>query len=97
MLRSNYIQQLQDAIRAVHGCESRHVSTSRVVSHFEGATAWQGEVETFELIGHPKAQRAHAWGYEEGGQLQSTAVLEIPPVDSPGSAVNVAIAAKARK
>lgn len=97
MPQSSYIQQLQDAIRAVHGCESRHVGTSRVVSRFEGATAWEGEVETFDLIGHPKAQRAHAWGYEDGGQFRTTAVLEVPPVDSPSSAVDVAIAAKGRK
>jgi hypothetical protein len=97
MPQSSYIQQLQDAIRAIHGCESRHVSTSRVISQFEGATAWEGEVETFELIGHPKAQRAYAWGHEEAGQLRTTAVLEIPPVNSPSTAVDVAIAAKGRK
>jgi len=96
MQRADYIRQLQDAIRAVHGCESRHVSTSRVVSKFEGKTAWDGEVETFDLIGHARAKRAHAWGYVEGWQFRSTAVLELPPVDSPSSAVDVVIAAKTR-
>lgn len=96
MQRSRYLEELQNAIRAVHGCESRHVSTSRVASQFEGATAWEGEVETFELAGHPIAKRAHAWGYVDGGQLRSTAVLEIPPEDSPSTAVDAAIAAQAR-
>lgn len=97
MQRNKYIEQLQEAIRAVHGCDSRHVSTSRVKSQFEGVTAWVGEVETFDLEGHPKAKRCHAWGYVDGGQFRSTAVLELPPVDSPSSAVDVAIAAKSKK
>lgn len=96
MQRSKYIQQLQEAIRAVHGCESRHVSTSRVVAQFEGTTAWDGEVETFDLIDHPKAKKCHGWGYVDGDQFRSTAVLELPPVDSPSTAVDAAIAAKSK-
>ncbi len=65
MQRSKYLSQLKEAIRAVHSCDSLHVSTSRVKAEFEGATAWDGEVETFDLISHPKAKRCHAWGYEE--------------------------------
>jgi len=40
---------------------------------------------------------AYAWSYREGDQTRSVSVLEIPPVDSPQSAVKVAIAAKAKK
>lgn len=97
MQRSKYIEELKNAIRVVHGCESLHVSTSRVVSKFEGETAWDGEVETFDLVGHSKAKRCHAWGYEDNGHLHTTAVLELPPIDSASSAVDVAIAEKARK
>ena len=97
MQRSNYIRQLQDAILAVHGCESHHVATSRVVSQFEGQTAWDGEVETFDLIGHPKAERCHAWGFVDDGQLRSTAVLELPPVNSPSTAVDTAILSASQK
>jgi hypothetical protein len=97
MQRSNYLEELQNAIRAVHGCESVFVSTSKVRGFLENRLAWQGEVETFELIGHPRAKRCYAWAYEENGQLLTTAVLELPPVDSPASAVDVAIAAKARR
>lgn len=92
-----YIRKLQGAIRAVHGCGSRHVSTAPVTEYFEGKLAWTGEVETFDLQGHPKAQRCHAWGYDDTGTFRSTAVLEIPPVDSPSSAVTVAIAAKSKR
>jgi hypothetical protein len=91
------IANLQDAIRAMDGCESRHVESVPVREVFRGETAWQGTVGVFDLIGHAKAKRAYAWSYQDGEEIKSTAVLEIPPVDSPESAVKVAIAAKARK
>lgn len=97
MQREDYLKGLQDAIRVVHGSESRHLTTSAVKSVFEGSTAWEGEIETFELLSHPKARKCHTWGFVENGQLKTTAVLELPPVDSPSSAVDVALAAKARK
>jgi len=93
----DYIRKLQEAIRAVHGCESRHVSTSPVTEYFQGELAWTGEVETFDLQGHARAQRCHAWGFDDNGTFRTTAVLEIPPVDSPSSAVTVAIAASAKR
>lgn len=93
----NYIQKLREAIRAVHGCDSRYIATTPVKEVFQGQTAWEGDVETFELLGHPKAPRCYAWGFEDEGRLISTAVLEMPPVDSPSMAVTVAIAAKARQ
>ena len=60
---------------------------------FEGQTAWEGTVEVFDLVAHPQAKRAYAWSYRDGDQNRTSAVLEIPPVDSPQNAVKVAIAA----
>lgn len=91
------IGELQKAIRAMHGCESRHIESVPVHEVFQGETAWQGTVEVFDLVGHAKAKRAYAWSYQDGDEIKSTAVLEIPPVDSPQTAVMVAIAAKARQ
>jgi hypothetical protein len=91
------ITKLKDAIRATHGCESLHVESVPVNEIFEGQTAWQGTVEVFDLVGHPKAKRAYAWSYHDGDQDKTVAVLGILPVDSPESAVKVAIAAKGRK
>ena len=96
MQPADYIRKLVEAIKAVHGAEARHVATEPVTEVFEGELAWTGLVEVFDLTGHPKAKRCYAWGFIEGGTLRSTAVLEIPPVDSPSSAVTVAIAAKSR-
>ena len=75
------ITQLKDAIRATHGCESLHVESVPVK-------------EVFDLVGHLQAKRAYAWTYPDGDQNKTFTVLGIPPVDSPQSAVKVAIAAK---
>lgn len=91
------ITQLKNAIRATHGCESLHIKSVPVVEQFEGKIAWKGRVEVFDLVGHPQAKRAYAWTYRDGDQNKTIAVLGVPPVDSPQSAVKVAIAAKGRE
>jgi hypothetical protein len=91
------IKSLQRAIKAMHGCDSRYVESVPVKEVFNKLIAWQGTVEVFDLVGHDKAKRAYAWKYEEGKEIKTIAVLEIPPVDSPQSAVKVAIAATARR
>jgi len=90
------ITELKDAIRAMHGCGSLHVESVPVKEVFEGQTAWEGTVEVFDLVGHPKAKRAYAWSHRDADQNKTVAVLEIPPVDSPQSAVKVAIASKGK-
>jgi hypothetical protein len=90
------ITELKDAIRAMHGCESLHVESVPVKEVFDGETAWEGTVEVFDLVGHPETSRAYAWSYRDGDQNEIVAVLKIAPVDSPRSAVKVAIASKAR-
>ena len=86
MQRSKYLSQLKQAIRTTHGCDSLHISTTRDVPQLEGATEWDGDVEIFEIIGHPKASRCHAWGHEENGQFKATALLELASADSPSTA-----------
>lgn len=88
------IQSLQSAIKAMHGCDSRYVESVPVHEVFQGQTAWQGTVEVFELIGHVNAKRAYTWQYKEGKGTKTVSVLEIPPVSSPQTAVQVAIASK---
>ena len=61
---------------------------------FRGETVWQGDVEVFDLTGHPKAKRCYAWSHLDGAKDERTrfvAVLEIPPVDSAQKAVQVQI------
>ena len=66
---------------------------------FHGETIWIGFVEVFTLDGHPKAKKAYGWSHVEGNHdtgERFVTVLEIPPVESPETAVKVAIAAEVR-
>jgi hypothetical protein len=93
----HYIEELQQAIRRLHGCESQYVETVPVTETFQGKTVWQGEVEVFDIRGHPKAKRAYAWSHKAGANDRETryiTVLELPPVDSPETAVKAAIMAE---
>jgi hypothetical protein len=84
----------QDAIRHLHGCESRHVETVPLHETDGGETVWNGHVEVFDLVGHPRAARAYAWSKATtGAQRQFFVVLHVPPVDSPVAALRVSILA----
>ncbi len=81
----------------MHKCKAQHVSSKAVIDLFRGTVAWDGVVETFNIEGHSKAKRCYVWAFVKDGQQQYTTVLEIPPVDSPQTAVRLSIAAEARK
>jgi hypothetical protein len=97
MTRPDYLAHLRTAIQATHGVESRHVESVPVKEVFKGKIVWDGDVEVFDILGHAKAKRCFAWGYQEHGQNHAVAVLEIPPVVSPETAVKAAIVAEGRK
>jgi hypothetical protein len=93
---SDYIAEIQAVFLKLHGCEANYVESVPIVEEFQGETIWQGDVEVFDLVGHPKATRGYGWGYtttESGGRRYFT-VLELPPVDSPQTAVKIAIASE---
>jgi hypothetical protein len=50
-----------------------------------------------EFVQRKHQSVTYAGTYRDGDKNKTIAVLEIPPVDSPESAVKVAIAAKGRK
>jgi hypothetical protein len=97
MTRPQYLAHLQKAIKATHGCESKHVETVPVVETFKGKTVWDGEVEVFDLIGHAKASRGYAWSYDTDAGSRTLAVLRLPPVISPVTAVRAAIVGEMRQ
>jgi len=97
----DYITEIILAINQLHGCAAIHRGAEPVKEVFKGQTVWDGDVEVFDLVNHPKAKRAYAWGHPvaeiRGTQRQITTVLEIPPVESPVTAVRAAIVAAAKK
>lgn len=97
--KSDYLARLQVAVQQLHNCGAVHVQTVPVTEVFQGKTIWQGKVEVFDLNGHPKTKRAYAWSHKDGKDDSGerfVAVLEIPPVVSPMTAVKVAIAAEVK-
>jgi hypothetical protein len=92
---SERINELKHAIETAHNCAAWHVASESVIESLDGEDAWEVAVETFRLVGHPKARRCHAWCYDENGQTRYVTVLELPPIDSAESAVKT-IAERAR-
>ena len=70
------------------------VTVSESFQGFNTNKVWQAEVMVFEINGHPHAKRAYAWSVVEDGQTRHVVVLEVPPVTSPQTAVQAAIAAQ---
>lgn len=92
-----YVAELKAAIKDVHGCEAVYVESFPVTETFKDKVVWKGQVSVFDLVGHPKAKRCYAWGApEEDGELNVTAVLEVPPISSPLLAVQASLVAAAR-
>lgn len=94
-----YIERLKQVIFHLHKADSQHVESVPVEERFRGRTIWKGIVEVFNLIRHPKAKRCYAWSHRDGkgdDDERFVTVLEIPPVKSPETAVQVAIAAEVK-
>lgn len=98
--KQDYLARLQTAVQHLHNCAAVWRETVQVHEVFRGETVWNGEVEVYDLTGHPKAQRAYAWSHREGKNDEGerfVAVLDIPPVDSAKRAVQVQIVKDARR
>ena len=96
----NYIEELQDVIRKLHGAETRHVETVPVVETFNGQTVWEGEVEVFDLLGHPTASRIYAWSHDTddpSNPRRHVTVLHLPPAITPRKAVQASIVSDYRE
>jgi hypothetical protein len=90
----NYIEEIKDVIRKLHGAEATHVETVPITESHEGQTVWEGEVEVFDLEGHPKTSRAYAWTHETDDPdkpRRTVTVLHVPPITSPRKAVQASI------
>jgi hypothetical protein len=93
-----HVERLRQAIRDLHGLDSEHVESVPVQEIFQGKTVWQGTVDVFRVRGHPQAQLAYAWTYEDDdGTLHHVAVLGVPPVNSAQDAVKAAVMAYIEK
>lgn len=91
------LTKIKDVIKRLHGCEAEYLKSVDVLERMEGKTVWEGIVEVFVLKDHPKALRCYAWDHRHGPddkEIRYVTVLEIPPVDTPQKAVQVALASE---
>ena len=90
MADQGYIETLQRLIAELHGCSSRHLETVSVHETFLGKTLWEGNVEVFAVIDHPRAQQCFAWASEthrKGRRARLFAVLATSVIRTPLDAV----------
>jgi hypothetical protein len=100
MNKQDYLAQVQVAVSQSYDCGAMHRETVPVHEIVQGQTVWVGNVEVFDLNGHPRAKRAYAWSHREGANEEGerfVTVLEIHPVTSPVTAVRASILADAQK
>jgi hypothetical protein len=97
--KRQYIERLKLAVEHLHKCSAVHVETVPIHETFQGQTVWQGEVEVFDIAGHPKATRAYGWSHKAGEDdtdERFVAVLHLPPVDSALTALRVSLVKEIR-
>jgi hypothetical protein len=92
-----HIERVKLALEHLHNCGAIHCATVPVHEVFRGQTVWQGDVEVFDLTGHPKAKRAYGWSEKPPNGERFFAVLETPPIKSAMDAVRASIVADAKK
>ena len=95
MANREYIERLQQVIFHLHKADSKWVESVPVHEVFLDKTLWEGDVEVFDLIGHPKAKRCYGWTYGEPEEFIT--ILELPPVTDAQSAVKVGVAYQIKK
>lgn len=88
------INELREAVEVMQRCRAVHVESVPVIEMFGEQTVWEGVVEVFDITEHPQAERCYAWSFPEGAETRFVTVLEIPPVESPQTAVRASIASE---
>ncbi len=90
----SYIQELKDIIRRLHDAEAEHLFSVPVREVFHGEVIWDGNVEVFDLKGHPTASRVYAWAHDTDDPKRPrrhVTVLHLHPIKSAQDAVRAAI------
>jgi hypothetical protein len=92
------IRNIRAAVEAVHKCKAQHEGSIPVIEIHGKNAVWEGVVEVFAITGHPEATRCYGWAFsDDDNERRYVAVLELPPVDSPHTAVRAAIASGLQK
>ena len=93
--REEYIARLQSTIETSYKCKAAYRRTVMVREKLP--QEWSGQVEIFWLTGHPSAKRCYAWLEQPSRKTAESkviAILEVPPVIGPATAVRAALSAR---
>jgi hypothetical protein len=90
-----YIERIKQGIFHLRKSNAQHVGSVPVAEVFQGRTIWKGEVEVFDLSGHPKVKRSYARTHGEPEEFMTS--LELPPVTDAQSAVKLASLIKSKR
>jgi hypothetical protein len=97
LILSKRLEGLKAAVEAACGCTATHSTSHLLTETFKEHVVWQGVIEAFRLDGHQEATRCYAFYLVGDNEPILQTILELPPIDSPRSAVRAAIVAKARQ
>ncbi len=91
------LKNLRDAVETAHKYRAFLDQPVPAREMFGDEVVWEGVVEKFALLEHLKTKWCYAWSFKDGSTTRYIIVLELPPVESPQTAVRAAIASKAQK
>ena len=92
-MSSCYIDELSQAISTIHECNCSHFASEKIQEPHDGLGIWEGDVEIFQLEGHPEASVVYGWGWEDDdGKVQYIGILKTGDIESASDAVRAAIA-----
>ena len=87
MNKNDHITRLQATIQHLHQCGVVHCETVAVREEFRPNVFWQGDVEIFEVTGHPHVKRCYGWYF--GQPEKFIALVDLPSVSDAKSAVRI--------
>jgi len=85
--------KLKWAVEGAHNCSAKYAGKVTVHEKRNGSTRWYGLVYIFDLIGHPKANRAYVWAIDAfmGHEVQLMTALQQGRIFSPEDAIRAAL------
>jgi len=93
--KTDYLSRLQAAITQLHNCGATWCKSVYVEEVSRGEVTWSGDVEVFDLTGHPKARRCYGWAHGEPEAF--VGILEVSPVTDAYTAVKVGLSGQIKK
>jgi hypothetical protein len=88
-------EKLLDAIERKVLCQVKYLNTQPVRLVEDGQITWKGNIEVFQLDGHPEAKIAFGWGVPTADdKTELVTVIGKPPLETPVQAVKAYLASR---